>query len=65
MPKAIKKGRGPESQGKEEIETCSGQCGYSTLCRACEQEKRRLIQEKKTKAGAEKALPTVKGTSEP
>jgi hypothetical protein len=30
---------------KEEPETCTGQCGYSPLCRQCELEKKRKCKE--------------------
>jgi hypothetical protein len=30
---------------KEEMETCTGQCGYSPICRKCELEKKRKCME--------------------
>lgn len=29
------------NSNKEEMETCTGQCGYSPLCRQCELEKKK------------------------
>ncbi|GEM_PF-3640155 len=35
----------PQDKSEVELETCTGQCGYSPLCRLCELEKKRKCQE--------------------
>jgi len=39
-----------EKEKPEEIETCTGQCGYSPICRQCELEKKKLMMKKFGKA---------------
>jgi hypothetical protein len=35
-----------EKEKPEEIETCTGQCGYAPICRQCELEKKKLMMKK-------------------
>lgn len=40
-----------QSESKAEEETCTGQCGYSPMCRQCEAEKKRKCREAALRTG--------------
>ena len=46
-----------EKEKPEEIETCTGQCGYSPICRQCELEKKKLMMKKFGEALPEEGPP--------
>jgi len=41
--------QGPAPESDEDFENCKGQCGYTIWCRACMEERKKLIDEAERK----------------